>query len=82
MIPIQDILNRIKWDKKEYPAAYTLYYHDRVLDKLLELKYTDILRIEDNFMIVIREGKETAIPLHRVKIVKKNDAIIWQRSID
>jgi len=79
MIAIKELLNKIKWDKNEKPESYTLYYYDRILDKLIEIKYTDILRIEDNFMIVIQKGEETSIPLHRVRYVKKNDEIVWAR---
>lgn len=79
MIPIQDLLNKIKWDERENPQDYILYYHDRVRGKLMQLKYNDILGIEDGFMTVNREGKETAIPLHRIKKVEKKGKTVWER---
>lgn len=79
MITIKELINKIKWDKKENPDEFTLYYYDRVLDTLIELNYRDIIRIEDSFMIVMRNGEETNIPLHRVRYVKKNNEVIWAR---
>lgn len=79
MMSIKDLLNKIKWDPKEKPEDCILYYEDRKLNKLIEIKYTDILRIEDNFMILQRQEQETSIPLHRIKKVKKKDFVVWQR---
>lgn len=31
MIPIKDLLNKIKWDKKENPKDYEIFYYDRIL---------------------------------------------------
>lgn len=77
MQPIKDIINKIKWDKRENPKDYSLIYID--LGKKKELPYTDIKRLEGNFMIIERNGEETEIPLHRIREVKKKDKIIWKR---
>ena len=75
MKPIQDVLNQIKWDKKCKPGDYTIEYLD--FGKLKSMAYADIKRIEGSFMIV--GADEANIPLHRVRIVRKNGEIIWQR---
>ncbi len=76
MRPIQDVLNQIKWDEKCKPGDYTIEYVD--FGKLKSMAYTDIKRIEEGFMIV--GADEAHIPMHRIRIVKKNGEIVWQRS--
>ena len=78
MIPIQDLINKIKWDKRENPKDYSLIFID--LNKEKEIPYTDILRLEGNFMIILNnKAEEVDIPLHRIRKVKKNKEIIWER---
>lgn len=79
MIPILDLLNKIKWDKKEKPKEYEIFYFDRISKKLNEIKFKDIKRIEGTFMILEREGKEVNIPLHRIKQVRRLGRLIWKR---
>ena len=75
MQTIKDLLNKIKWDKKENPEDYSIYYLDRITQKLKKLAFADINDIEGSFMIV----GESNIPLHRVKQVRKKGEVIWQR---
>ena len=77
MQQIKDLINKIKWDKRENPKDYSLIYID--LGKKKELAYTDIKRLEGNFMIIERNREETEIPLHRIREVKKKGKIVWQR---
>ena len=79
MIPIKQLLDKIKWDKAENPYDYTLFYYDRVANNLKKIKYIDIEKIEDNFLIITLEGKETNLPLHRIRKVMKKDEVIWER---
>jgi len=79
MESIIDLINKIKWDAKEDPKDYTLAYQDRVLKTLIEIPYTKIKRLEGTFMIIEKDGEETNIPTHRIKQVKKNGKVIWQR---
>lgn len=77
---ILDLLNKIKWDKNESPLEYTFAYEDRVLRQLIEKKYSEIKRIEPAFIILEMAGEEVEIPLSRIKIVKRQGAVVWQRS--
>jgi uncharacterized protein (UPF0248 family) len=77
MIPIKDLINKIKWDKRESPKDYSLIYID--LGKKKELAYKDIKKLEGNFMIIERNGEETEIPLHRIREVKKKGKVVWKR---
>ncbi len=78
MLPIKDLLNKIKWDKKENPEEYTLFYFDRILNNLIPIPYNKIKRLEGSFMILDSED-ETNIPLHRIKKVTKNKIVVWER---
>ena len=78
MQPIQNLLNKIKWDKREKPADYSIFYLDRILNKLIQIPYTKIKKIEGSFMILDNE-EETNIPLHRIKKVMKNNVAVWGR---
>jgi uncharacterized protein (UPF0248 family) len=77
MRPVQDVLNQIKWDKTLKPEEYTVEYID--FGKLTSIQYTEIKKIEGLFMMVEKDGKDTSIPLHRIRFVRKNGEIVWQR---
>jgi len=79
MISIIDLINKIKWDKKEHPEDYTIAYKDRIKKELIEIPYTKIKKLEGAFMIIDQDNEETNIPTHRIKQVKKKGEIIWQR---
>lgn len=79
MQPIKPLLNRIKWDKRENPEQYSIFYFDRISKTLIKINYVDIKRFEDNFIIVNRNNEEVNIPMHRIKKVKKDEKIIWKR---
>lgn len=79
MEPIINIINKIKWDKRERPEDYTIGYEDRVSKQVVEVKFTEIKRIEDNFMVIEKDLEETSIPLHRIRIAKKNGKVVWKR---
>ena len=78
MQPIHELLNKIKWDKRENPEQYSIFYFDRILNKLIKIPYTKIKRIEDNFMVLDNE-EESNIPLHRIKKVAKDNIVVWER---
>jgi len=78
MQPIHELLNKIKWDKREDPEQYSIFYFDRILRKLIKIPYDKIKRIEGSFMI-LDNGEESNIPLHRIKKVVKDSAVVWER---
>ena len=80
MQPIHKLLNKIKWDKRENPKEYSIFYFDRILKKLIKIPYTKIKRIEDNFM-VLDNKEESNIPLHRIRKVSKDDIVVWERKL-
>jgi len=76
MIPIRDLLNKIKWDKRQNPKDFTIFYFDRITKENKEIKYASIKKIEDNFLIL---DEETNIPLHRIRLVKRKNITVWKR---
>ncbi len=79
MIPIKDLLNKIKWDGSEHPEDYSIYYLDRIAEKLIKVDFNQINRIEGNFMVIDKHGEEVEIPLHRIREVRKKGNVIWKR---
>lgn len=79
MQTIKELLNKIKWDKNETPESYVLYYEDRIEKQLKPIKFKDVKRVEDNFLVLENDLEETYIPLHRVKKVKTNGKTVWMR---
>ena len=78
MQPIHELLNKIKWDKRENPNEYSIFYFDRILNKLIKISYNKIKRIEGSFMVLDNE-EESNVPLHRIKKVAKNKIVVWER---
>ena len=79
MISIIDLLNKIKWDKKEKSEDYEIIYFDRILGKQMTIHYTKIQALENPFMVLKDKAKEVKIPLHRIQEVKKQNETIWKR---
>lgn len=78
---LKDLLNKIKWDKRENPSDYLLFYLDRVENKLKKLKFSEILRLEGSFMIIKKAKEETHIPLHRIREIRKKEKVVWRKHI-
>lgn len=75
MLPIKDLLNKIKWNSKEKKEDYETVYWDRVSGKEIRIKYEEIKDFDNEFF---RFG-ESEIPLHRIKKVYKKGKLIWER---
>lgn len=78
MTPIKDLLNKIKWDKREAPEQYLIFYFDRIEKTLIRIPYAKIKRLEGGFMVLDNE-EESNVPLHRIKKVMKKDVVVWER---
>jgi len=77
MTPIKDLINKMRWDIKENPGDYEIAYLDRVFKKEIKIRFTNISKVEDEFMIL----DEVLIPLHRIIRVYKKNKLIWERKI-
>jgi uncharacterized protein (UPF0248 family) len=81
MIPIQELLNKLKWDPNEEPFSYSVFYYDRVANMLREVKYRDIVDVRDGYMTFVRQDSEVMIPLHRIRVVKRAGVTVWDRKL-
>lgn len=81
MIPIKDLLNKIKWDKRENPEDYTIGYWDNMRKEILEFPFKAIKEISENFLLIETEEGEKDIPLHAIKLVRKKGEQLWKRQI-
>ena len=82
MIPIQDLLNRIVWDKDFGRGSFEIGYYDRVKDEVIRAPFQQITFIPgDHFAFYLYgiDGEQSSIPFHRVREVYKNGELIWQR---
>ena len=75
---IGDLLNKLRWDKNLKQEEYTIVYFDRIAEKGFEVPFTAIAR-HGNFFVIRLGSKETSIPLHRIRQVKRNGKVIWDR---
>lgn len=79
MQPIKEFLDRIKWDPRERADEYVLFYLDRIERRLKPLKYRDIIRREGIFIVALIDGRETYLPMHRIRKAEKSGRTVWQR---
>ncbi|MEM4266850.1 MAG: DUF504 domain-containing protein [Candidatus Nanoarchaeia archaeon] len=75
MVPIKELLNKIKWDKKENKKDYEIGYWDRIMGKEIRINYGEIESFDDEFFKLTH----TQIPLHRIRRVYKKGKLVWER---
>lgn len=82
MIPLQELLNRIRWDSDFGKGRFELGYYDRVEDRIIIVPWQEvILGAGDHFsfQLIGPEGESISIPFHRVRRVYKDGQLIWVR---
>ncbi|ADE15248.1 Protein of unknown function DUF504 [Nitrosococcus halophilus Nc 4] len=82
MIPIHELLNRIRWDKTYGDAEFVIGYYDRLEDRVLRVSFRELFFPEENhfsFQLVDANGELHDIPYHRVREVFRNGKLIWHR---
>jgi len=82
MLPIQDLLHRIRWDPEFGKGRFEIAYLDKVAGRLERIPL-ELVRFEPGesfgFEIVGLHGEERFIPFHRVREVYRDGALIWRR---
>jgi uncharacterized protein (UPF0248 family) len=82
MIPIHELLSRIRWDKEFGRGDFVIGYYDRVEDHIISVPVREIsFEPGDHFAFDLtdRDGVLHSIPLHRIKEVRKDGELIWHR---
>jgi uncharacterized protein (UPF0248 family) len=84
MVPIESLLDRIRWDAEFGRAAFTIGYYDRVAQTIVTLPF-DRIEIDPanhfSFTASQPDGSLHEVPFHRVREVHRNGELIWQRVV-
>ena len=82
MVPIHELLNRIRWDEEFSRGEFVIGYYDRVADRIIRVPLCQVFfDPADHFacQIADAEGESYMVPFHRIREVYKDGALIWQR---
>ncbi len=82
MIPLHELLSRIRWDPDFGRGEFRLGYLDHVRGGLVYVALDEARQEADSlycFEVTDEEGNALSIPYHRVKEVWKNGELIWRR---
>jgi uncharacterized protein (UPF0248 family) len=82
MIPIHELLNRIRWDEDFGRGDFVIGYLDRVEDRILHVPLRELFFEPGDhfaFELIDHEGELHSIPLHRIKEVYRDRKLIWHR---
>lgn len=83
MVPIQSLLQRIRWDKVFGGAAFTIGYDDHLRRGIVTVPFERI-HLEPgrhfSFTAIEADGTVHEVPFHRVREVRRNGERIWQRA--
>jgi uncharacterized protein (UPF0248 family) len=82
VIPIHELLARIRWDPAVAPARFEIAYLDRKLKALVRLPLERVRMTEDRFGFEALEedGSVHSVPYHRVRAVWCDGELIWSRA--
>lgn len=84
MLPVQELLNRIRWDKAYAKGEFRVAYFDRVANSVTTVPFRELrFDSEDHFAfgVVDEVGEIHWVPYHRVRALYRNDEVIWQRTV-
>lgn len=85
MIPIHELLSRIRWDSAFGAAEFAIGYYDRVANRIFVVPLTALNFSSDDhfdFTLIDDEGEVHTIPLHRIRQVFRNGELIWERRVE
>ncbi len=82
IIPIDELLNRIRWDPSLARSNFQLGYYDRVENQIILVPFQQVSFPEDApnwFQLVDADERVHRIPFHRVREVYQDGQCIWRR---
>ena len=83
MMPIRELLSRIRWDAEYARASFTVGYYDRVQRGVVRVPFARLaFDAEDHsaFIALDEDGAAHRVPYHRVREVYRDGELIWQRA--
>jgi uncharacterized protein (UPF0248 family) len=84
MIPIQALLQRIRWDTEFGRGEFLVGYFDRTRHGLVSVPLASLrFRAGDHFAFsaIEADGSVHEVPFHRVREVRRDGELIWQRHV-
>lgn len=82
MVPLYELLSRIRWDPGFGAGSFELGIYDRVEDRLVRTSL-DRVRFEPGNSYALfmdgDDGQTRTVPLHRVREVYRDGRLIWKR---
>jgi uncharacterized protein (UPF0248 family) len=82
LIPIHELLNRIRWDSQFAEGSFVLGYYDRAEDRVILVPFKDVSFPPDSpgtFELTDAEGRTHRVPFHRVREMYRDSQRIWHR---
>jgi len=82
MIPIHQLLHRIRWDPEFGRAEFVIGYYDRVRRCVVRVPFGRMQfgpGDHFSFTAVEADGSVHDVPLHRIREVYRDGELIWQR---
>jgi uncharacterized protein (UPF0248 family) len=82
MIPIHELLSRIRWDPEFAKGEFQLGYYDRAEDRIILVPLKEITFPPESprtFQLTGIEGQVHRIPFHRVREVYRDSKRVWHR---
>ena len=82
MVPIHELLSRIRWDPEFGQGRFEVGYYDRHLDVVQRVAFREIVFPAGEgrvFDVVDEAGQVRRIPFHRVREVVRDGHVIWRR---
>ena len=82
MMPIQELLNRIRWDRAFAKVEFIIGYYDRIEARIIKVPLRMISFDEDDrftFQVTDDDGELHNVPFHRVRDVYRDGKLIWHR---
>jgi uncharacterized protein (UPF0248 family) len=83
MIPIQELLSRIRWDPEFGRGKFVIGYYDRIKAQIVEVPLARIAFDAESpslFEAIEEDGSAHSVPYHRVREVYRDGELIWRRS--
>jgi uncharacterized protein (UPF0248 family) len=82
MIPIRELLARIRWDPEFGRARFEIAYVDHKRKALVRLPFERIRMPEEHrftFEALEDDGSVRSVPYHRVREVWRDGELVWSR---